>query len=171
MKHINKVVPGSIVRVLWDMPDEDSPEITHEQWYTGTVEKVHRRDRMYVVCQIAYDDGENEISSILKERDYGTDWFFDGKEGGDSSEEDDGDSDFSEAKQVPDVNVDVLVDNNDLADSMRSMNRVLSTIAFVQCLMVLLSVVSAARQLFDQHGVEFVEFWKQMASMVSRGAL
>lgn len=155
MKHIHKIVVGSCVRVLWEMPDDDEPDIIHEQWYIGTVKKIHRRDRLYVVCHLKYEDGEDEVSSILKERDYGTEWFFE-NEMSDISDCSDDDSDYTESNAQ---GVNVVVDNDEVVDSIRTTNRILSFMAFVQYLLVIPPIVNAVRVLIDQYGGCAWELW------------
>ena len=87
MAHISKIQTGTVVRVLWMKPNDDTGAV-EDQWYQGTVLKVHRKDRRCAVCHIIYEDGEEETGGVLKEKYYGYDWCLDDDEADDEADED-----------------------------------------------------------------------------------
>jgi hypothetical protein len=69
-RFIDNVKKNTEVIVLW------TNTRGKKEWYSGIVKKVHRYDNHYVVCHVEYEDGDEDKSTILKENEYGSDWYI-----------------------------------------------------------------------------------------------
>ena len=64
---------GDRIQVQWEVIDEDTQRPSYA-WYDAVVKKIHRKDTKYYVCHIVYDDGDENKSFILWEKEYGLCW-------------------------------------------------------------------------------------------------
>ncbi|NBP58544.1 hypothetical protein EBU71_18815 [bacterium] len=101
--HIQNVQCGDKVQISWVVTNDNGKEFYH--WYAATVKKIHRYDQKYVVCHIVYDDGDENKSQLLWEKDYNVCWRF---------VEDDYDSEeFEEVEVVRERGLTISVNDNE----------------------------------------------------------
>jgi len=99
MMAINQISEGVRVNVSWMVKNDKGKVCYH--WYAATVKKVHRLDKLYVVCYIVYDDGDENQSQIFWEKDHGDYWEIVSDE--DNVSEDDDEDDDEDDKPAVEV--------------------------------------------------------------------
>lgn len=117
---IDRVEEGVEIDVLFRIPDDENAKTSDEEWFTGTVVKVHSRDEKSVVCHIVYEDGEEETEGVLKEREYYNEWCF-------VRDDDKTPENQSEGERI------VVIDMDEITAILKRTNCILSIIAFAYC--------------------------------------